>query len=59
MKPFKKWISIIRFVAVSIVILTGCGDREVPVPSGVTAAPGNGQATIAWTAETDATSYNI
>ena len=59
MKPFKKWISIISFVAVSIVILTGCGDREVPTPTGVTATPGNGQVTIAWTAENDAKSYNI
>ncbi|MHB8773449.1 MAG: fibronectin type III domain-containing protein [Syntrophales bacterium] len=59
MKPFKKWFSTIRFVAVSIVIITGCGHRDVPVPSGITATPGNGQVTISWTAQTDATSYNI
>ena len=59
MKPFKKWISIISLVAAIALIFTGCGHREVPTPSGVTAMPGNGQVTIAWTAETDATSYNI
>ena len=59
MKPFKKWISIISLFAVIIVIITGCGDRDVPVPAGVTATPGNGQVTIAWTAVKDVTSYNI
>ena len=59
MKPFTKWISIISLVAAIALILTGCGHREVPTPSGVTAMPGNGQVTIAWTAQTDATSYNI
>ena len=57
--PFTKWISIISFVAVSIVILTGCGDRVAPVPGEITATPGDGQITIAWAAENDATSYNI
>ena len=59
MKPFKKWISIISLFAVLIVIITGCGNRDVPEPIGVTATPGDGQVTIAWTAVTDATSYNI
>ena len=31
----------------------------LPGPTGVTATPGNGQVTIAWTAVTDVTSYNI
>jgi fibronectin type 3 domain-containing protein len=59
MKPFKKWIPIISLFAVIVVIITGCGDRDVPVPEGVTVTPGNGQVTIAWTAVTDVTSYNI
>ena len=59
MTPFTKWISIIGFIAVSIVILTGCGDRVAPVPGEITATPGDGQITIAWAAENDATSYNI
>ena len=59
MKPFKKWIPIIGIFAVIIFIIAGCGDRDVPVPEGVTATPGNGQVTIAWTAANDATSYNI
>jgi hypothetical protein len=58
-KPFKKWIPIISLFAVIIVIIAGCGDREVPTPTGVTATPGNGQVTISWTAVTDVTSYNI
>ena len=59
MKSFKKWISIKSLFAVIIVIITGCGDRDIPVPTGVTATPGNGQVTIAWTAGKDVTSYNI
>jgi fibronectin type 3 domain-containing protein len=31
----------------------------LPAPTGVTATPGNGQATISWSAVTNATSYNI
>ena len=31
----------------------------LPGPTGVTATPGNGQVTIAWTAVADVTSYNI
>lgn len=31
----------------------------LPAPTGVTAAPGNGQVTISWAAVTGATSYNI
>jgi fibronectin type 3 domain-containing protein len=58
-KPFKKWISIISLFAVIILLIAGCGDREAPVPEGVTATPGNGQATITWTAAKDASSYNI
>ncbi len=59
MNPFKKWISIIGVFAVIIVVLAGCSPKDVPMPAGVTATPGNGQVTIAWTAATDATSYNI
>ncbi len=60
MKPLRKWTAVISFVAaVGIVMLTGCGHRDVPVPSGITAVPGNGQVTISWTAQADATSYNI
>ena len=59
MKTFKKWISIISLFAVLIVIIAGCGDREAPVPGGVTATPGNGQVTIAWSKANDARSYNI
>jgi len=50
MKSFKKRMSIKSLFAVIIVIITGCGDRDIPVPTGVTATPGNGQVTIAWTA---------
>jgi fibronectin type 3 domain-containing protein len=49
----------IGLYAVIIVIITGCGNRDVPVPTGVTATPGNGQITIAWTVVKDVTSYNI
>jgi fibronectin type 3 domain-containing protein len=59
MYTVKKWISIINVFAVIIVILTGCSPRDLPMPAGVTATPGNGQVTIAWTAVKDATSYNI
>ena len=59
MNPFKKWISIIGVFAVIIVVLAGCSPKDVPMPAGVTATPGNGQVTIAWTAAADATSYNI
>jgi fibronectin type 3 domain-containing protein len=59
MNPFKKWISIIGVFAVIIVVITGCSPKDVPMPAGVTATPGNGQVTIAWTEATDATSYNI
>ena len=34
-------------------------DPPPPVPTGVTAAPGYGQATVRWSAVTGATSYNI
>ena len=34
-------------------------DPPPPVPTGVTAAPGYGQATVSWSAVTGATSYNI
>jgi hypothetical protein len=58
-KPFKKCISIISLFVVITVMMAGCGDREVPTPTGVTATPGNGQVTIAWMPENDASSYNI
>ena len=59
MKPLRKRGSIINLIAIIVVIIIGCGDRDVPVPAGVTATPGNGQITLAWTAVKDATSYNI
>jgi fibronectin type 3 domain-containing protein len=59
MNPVRKWISIIGVFTVIIVVITGCSPKDVPMPAGVTATPGNGQVTIAWTAAPDATSYNI
>ncbi|MHB8910895.1 MAG: fibronectin type III domain-containing protein [Syntrophales bacterium] len=59
MKPLKKLILVITLVALLVVSIAGCGDREVPVPSGIAATPGNGQVTITWSAEKDASSYNI
>ena len=39
-------------------LMSGC--ESVPAaPTGLTATAGNGQATVAWTAVSDATSYNI
>jgi fibronectin type 3 domain-containing protein len=59
MKPFKEWVPVISLLALFIVMIAGCGNREVPVPIGISATPGNGQVTIAWMAAKDATSYNI
>ncbi len=59
MRQFEKWIPIISLFAVLIVIITGCGNRDVPEPIGVTATPGNGRVTITWPAVKDVTSYNI
>ena len=64
-----KKVKVIRscflFIAIFIVgsvVLTGCSGGSfvtTPAPTGVTAAGGDGQATIAWTAVPSATSYNI
>src|SRR6266567_701652 len=68
MKNSKVWISCIAVLAVTVVVLFGCGSKAGPAPvatapadapSGVTATPGNGQVTIAWTAVAGATSYHI
>jgi fibronectin type 3 domain-containing protein len=56
------WISFIVLLLLNSTVLTGCGtsSSSTPMaPSGVTATPGESQATIAWTAVPDATSYNI
>src|SRR6266702_790013 len=68
MKNSKVWILFLAVLAVAAVMLIGCGGKSGPapvatapadLPSGVTATPGNGQVTIAWTAVAGATSYNI
>ena len=59
MKLFKLCSSVIVVLLLSSVILIGCGNSAPAAPTGVTATPGNGQVTIAWTAVPDATSYNI
>ena len=68
MKVFKVCFSAIIVLIFSSVLMTGCSGgggsaATAPtasiVPTGVTATPGNGNATIAWKAVPDATSYNI
>src|ERR1039457_4385864 len=74
MKNIKLWISVIVLFAAIAVIFAGCGGSSgqqvftpttpitptIPTPpTGVSALPGNGQLTIAWTAVAGATSYNI
>jgi uncharacterized protein YccT (UPF0319 family) len=61
-KVVRLWFYLTAFILLSSVILSGCSGASVettPVPTGVTATPGDGQATIAWTAVSGATSYNI
>jgi predicted phage tail protein len=56
------WFSLVAILLLSSVILAGCAGESAemtPVPTGVTVTPGDGQATIAWTAVPSATSYNI
>jgi cellulose 1,4-beta-cellobiosidase len=59
MKLFKLCSSVIVVLLMYSVILIGCGNSAPAAPTGVTATPGNGQATIVWTAVPGATSYNI
>ena len=40
-------------------LMSGCGGELPAAPTGVTGTAGNGQVTIAWTAVSSATSYNI
>ncbi len=45
-----------------VMLIAGCGSQTQSAPSAptnVTASPGNGQITLAWTAVPGATSYNI
>ncbi len=56
--------TLIIFLAMLFVMsIIGCGSNTSPsppsAPTGVTATPGNGQITLAWTAVPSATSYNI
>jgi len=67
----KKWLSIFGLLLIVMVIAVGCGsvNKEIndiksstsapSAPTGVTATPGNGQVTIAWTAVSGAITYNI
>ncbi len=67
----KNWLSILGLLLFVMVIASGCGsinkdinelksDTTTPLaPTGVTATPGNGDVTIAWTAVSGAISYNI
>jgi hypothetical protein len=59
MKVFKVWLSFIIVLLLSSVVLTSCGNPAPTTPTGVTATPGDGQVTIAWTPVSDAISYNI
>lgn len=66
MKIFKVWSSVIVLFALAAVVLSGCSGDDATVtavkpaaPTGVTATPGDAQATIAWTSVAGATSYNI
>jgi fibronectin type 3 domain-containing protein len=59
MKAFKVWSLVIIVLLLSSVVFTGCGPSVPAAPTGVTATPGNAQVTIAWTAVSDAASYNI
>jgi fibronectin type 3 domain-containing protein len=67
MKTFKVWCLVIVVLSTISVVLAGCSgkgssnaSKSAPAaPTGVTALPGDGQVTIAWTAVPGATSYNI
>ena len=59
---FRSWFLCIAIFIVGSVALTGCSGGSfvtTPTPTGITAAAGDSQATIAWTAVPSATSYNI
>ena len=60
MKGFKVWLLVIIGILLSSIVLNGCGGYKLTsTPTGVTATPGNGQATITWSAVSHAKSYNI
>jgi fibronectin type 3 domain-containing protein len=67
MKTFKVWYLDIVFLLLISVALAGCSgkgssdaSKSAPTaPTGVTAIPGDGQVTIAWTTVPGASSYNI
>jgi fibronectin type 3 domain-containing protein len=59
MTVFKVCSSVIVVLLLSILVLTSCGNPAPAAPTGVTATRGNGQVTLAWTAVSGATSYNI
>lgn len=59
MKVFKVWLSFIIVLLLSSVVLTSCGNPAPTTPTAVSATPGDGQVTIAWTPVSDAISYNI
>jgi len=60
--PVRWCFSFIVLLVLNSAALTGCGTNSSSVPmapSGVTATPGESQATISWTAVPNATSYKI
>lgn len=59
MKILKVLSSAIIVFLLCSVILTGCGPSVPAAPILVSATPGNGQVTIAWTAVSGAAYYNI
>ncbi len=61
-------IGLMSLCGAALIVLTACGSSSgggdnTPVapaaPTGVTALPGNGQATLSWPAVSGATSYNV
>jgi len=61
-KVSRLWLLAIALFMVGAVALTGCSGGSfvtTPKPTGVSATGGDSQATIAWTAVSGATSYNI
>jgi hypothetical protein len=51
-------------ISVSLALLGGCGlphtdHPAAPVPTGLTATPGDSEVTLAWTASSGATGYNV